>query len=204
LGILQKGAAVVVVVVDVGAMVVLVVVDVLIGIVVVVVVDVMGLIVVVVVVEVVVIPAFTKFGLVNVVEPDPLDAVSLTVNDPPVAYKTIGFWAVLPVGDAVFPNSQYHPVGANCQGDLTLVSLKETVAPIAGKTAVVAPVLVAKFVYGGVGTGPCLVVTPSGVLSKLGDPNGTLSSLPGVLCIKIGISAYLIWNGRLSSLIYEG
>jgi hypothetical protein len=205
----QKGAeVVVVVVVGSGPIVVDVVVeeevdvvDVEVDVVLVLVLVVVGRMVVVVVV---VKPGLTKLTRVKVVDPDPFEAVSLTVKEPPVAYKTIGFCAVLPVGDAVLPNSQYHPVGANCQGDLTLVSLKETVAPMIGKISVVAPVLVAKFVYGGVGTGPCLVVTPSGVVSKLGDPNGTLSSLPGVLCIKIGISAYLIWKGRLSSLMYDG
>lgn len=88
---------------------------------------------------------------------------------------------MLPVGEARLPNSQYHPVGANCHGDLTLVSRKSTVAPDSKKNWVVTPVLVEKFVYGGVGIGPCLVVTPSGVVSKLGDPKGTLSNLPGVL-----------------------
>ena len=39
---------------------------------------------------------------------------------------------------------------------------------------------------------PFLVITPSGVESKSGYPIGTLSSLPGVLCLTIAISAYLI------------
>jgi hypothetical protein len=88
---------------------------------------------------------------------------------------------MLPVGEAVAPKFHTHPVGANCQGDITLVSLNETVPPGIICTDEVAPVAVEKSVYGGVGIGPFLVVTPSGVLSNEGDPIGTLSNRPGVL-----------------------
>ena len=99
---------------------------------------------------------------------------------------------MLPVGEADGPNSQDHPVGANCQGVFTVVSLKATVPPGIIVTEDVAPVELVKLVYGAEGIGPWTLIIPSGVLSKSGNPSGILSSLPGVTCLSIGISAYLI------------
>lgn len=77
---------------------------------------------------------------------------------------------------------------------LTFIVEPELVAP-AAETYSAGPVAHEKFVYGGVGTGPTLVVIPSGVESKSGYPKGILSSLPGVFCFNIAISAYLIDRG---------
>ena len=110
----------------------------------------------------------TKFVLVRVVDPVAFDVVSVTVYEPVCPYVTTTEFPVLPVGEAVAPKFQAKPVGANCHGVTGVVDTKATVPPATMEIPPVAPVAVAKFVYGAAGIGPWLVVIPSGVLSKSG------------------------------------
>jgi hypothetical protein len=99
--------------------------------------------------------------------PARLYAVRVTLYTPAVGYVTICVLEVDPVGEAVAPKSQSHPVGLNAGGFQTELSTKYTVPPVAIEIEV-APVAVEKFTIGGDGIGPLTVDTGAGVESKLG------------------------------------
>lgn len=69
---------------------------------------------------------------------------------------------MLPVGEADGPNTQFHPVGANCQGLLTLVSKNFTVPPgviVAGRFPETTFLVPISCVVGEGVTVNCLVLT---------------------------------------------
>ena len=82
----------------------------------------------------------------KLVDPVELEAVSVTEYIPVTPYVTIGFCKILPVGEAVAPKFQFHPVGPALKGRKGLVSLNPTVPPGTMVTEEVNPVALVKLV----------------------------------------------------------